>query len=230
MPDDFSALVARIAPHPMIWPLLADALRDSKPDAGFPEILDTIQSADDSAFQQAVLSGIFRDPETVTALVAGGQSLGDAARAEAENGRSLLTLMGLLPFDQSSPVAVALARIIVDPAGYRADLASALNTFWTLVFRETWRDLDAGMTQAGAALKLALVNGTPSEFAHDIALPVALDDKKKVVASLRGRALYPYTSISEIHVIPSAFNDARMWAAYADDGGLCSAVLPCIPS
>jgi DNA-binding transcriptional ArsR family regulator len=127
--------------------------------------------------------------------------------------------MGLHPFDESSAVAGALGRIVADPSGYRADLASALNTFWTLVFRETWRGLDARMTQAGAALKLALANGTPSEFAHDVALPVALDDEKKVVASLRGRALYPYRSISEIHVIPSAFNDALLWAAYADDAG-----------
>lgn len=219
LPDDFSAMVAGIAPHPMMWPLLADALRDSKPDAGFPEILETIQSADDRAFQHAVLSGIFRDTETVAALVAGKQSLGDAARAQAETGRSLLTLMGLDPFDQSSAVAAALARIVGDPAGYRADLASALNTFWTLVFRETWRDLDAGMVRARAALQSALENGTPSDFARDVALPVALDEKKKVVASLRGRALYPYSSVSEIHVIPSAFNDARLWAAYADDAG-----------
>lgn len=201
----------------MMWPLLADALRDSKPDAGFPEILDAIQTGNDEAFQHAVLTGIFRDTETVTALVAGEQLLGDAARAEAEAGRSLLTLMGLHPFDQSSAVAAALERLVGDPAGYRDDLANALNTFWTLVFRETWRDLDAGMTEARAALRLALESSTPSEFARDIALPVALDEKKKVVASLRGRALYPYKSVSEIHVIPSAFNDARLWAAYADD-------------
>lgn len=219
LPSDFNAMVARIAPHPMMWPLLADAVRDSRPGAGFPEILETIQSVDDRVFQDAVLSGIFRDTETVAALVAGEQSLGDAVYAEAETGRSLLTLMGLHPFDESSAVAVALARIVGDPAGYRHDLANAMNTFWTLVFRETWRDLDAGMKQARAVLQLALENNTPSDLARDIALPVALDDKKKVVTSLRGRALYPYKSVSEIHVIPSAFNDARLWAAYADDAG-----------
>lgn len=219
LPKDFGALVDKIAPHAMMWPLLADALRDATTDAQFPELLETIQSADDRAFQHAVLSGIFRDTETVATLVAGNQSLGDATRTEAERSPALLTLMGLHPFDQSSDVAVALARIVDDPAGYRDDLSNALQTFWTLVFRETWRDLQAGMTQARAALQLALENNTPSEFARDIGLPVALDDKKKVVSSLRGRALYPYKSVSEIHVIPSAFNDARLWAAYADDAG-----------
>jgi DNA-binding transcriptional ArsR family regulator len=219
LPTDFRALVDKIAPHPMMWPLLADALRDASPDAGFPEILHTIQSADDHAFQQSILSGIFRDTEIVTTLVAGERSLGDATRTEAERNPSLLTLMGLYPFDQSSDVAVALARIIDDPVGYRVDLANALHTFWSLVFRETWRDLQAGMIQARAALQLALESGPPSEFARDIALPVTLDDRKKVVASLRGRTLYPYKSVSEIHVIPSAFNDARLWAAYSDTAG-----------
>ena len=75
------------------------------------------------------------------------------------------------------------------------------------------------MTRARAALQLALENNTPSDFAHDVGLPVVLDEKKKVVASLRGRTLYPVSSVSEIHVMPSAFNDARLWAAYADDAG-----------
>jgi DNA-binding transcriptional ArsR family regulator len=209
-----------------MWPLLADAVRDARPDARFPEILETIQSAADGLFQRSVLSGIFRHTETVEALVAGEQSLGDAVRAEAETGRPLLELMGLHPFDESSAVAVALARIVGDPAGYRADLANALNTFWTLVFRETWRHLDAGMRQARAALQLTLENSSPSAFARDISLPVVLDDKKKVVTSLRGRALYPYQSVREIHVIPSAFNDARLWAAYADDAGFVRLYFP----
>lgn len=220
LPKDFGTLVDKIAPHGMMWPLLADALRHASPDAGFPEILETIQSADNREFQHAVLSGIFRDTETVATLVAGEQSLGNAVRAEAERSPSLLTLMGLYPFDKSSDVAIALARIVDDPAGYRDDLANALHTFWTLVFRETWRDLQGRMTQARAVLQLALENSTPSEFARDNALPVTLDDKKNVVSSLRGRALYPYKSVSEVHVIPSAFNDARLWAAYSDAGSV----------
>lgn len=226
LPDEFSGRVARIAPHPMIWPLLADALRDSKPDPNFPEILGTIRSADDRAFQQAVLGGIFHDRQTVAALVAGERSLGDAAGAEAEAGRPLVALMELHPFDQSSAVAIALGRIVRDPEGYRADLAAALEEFWTLVFSETWRDLSLGMKRAQATLQSAIESGSPSEFARDFALPVKLDDRNGVVASLRGRELYPYSSVREIHVIPSAFNDARLWAAYADDTGLVRLYFP----
>lgn len=219
LPEDFSATVARIAPHPLMWPLLADALRDSKPDAGFSEIVGTIRSADDRVFQESVLGGIFRDTEAVAGLIAGDRSLEHAARVEADGGRSLVALLGLHPFDSSNAVAIALGRIVGDPAGYRADLVAALDTFWTLVFRETWRDLGPAMNRAKRTLQSTLVSGSPSEFARDTGLPVALDDRNKVVASLRGRTLYPYGSVREIHVIPSAFNDARLWAAYADDAG-----------
>lgn len=219
LPEDFSATVAGISPHPLMWPLLADALRDAKPDPDFPEIVGTIRSADDRLFQDAVLGGIFRDRQAVTELIAGDLSLEDAARSAAEADRSLVALLGLHPFDSSNVVAIALRRVVDDPAGYRADLAAALDTFWTLVFHETWRNLAPAMDQAKKTLQSSLAGGSPSEFARDIGLPVALDDRNRVVTSLRGRTLYPYGSVRAIHVIPSAFNDARLWAAYADDAG-----------
>src|SRR5688500_1537081 len=219
LPEDFSETVARVAPHPLMWPLLADALRDAKPNPDFSEIIETIRSADDRAFQESVLGGIFRDTVAVAELIAGNRSLDDAARVEAEAGRSIVALLGLHPFDKSTAVAMALSRVIDDPAGYRADLAAALDLFWTLVFHETWRDLGPAMDQAGKSLQASLAGGSPSEFARDIGLPVVLDDRNRVLASLRGRTLYGYSSIREIHVIPSAFNDARLWAAYADDAG-----------
>src|SRR5688500_13711599 len=219
LPEDFSETVARVAPHPLMWPLLADSLRDAKPDPDFSDIVTTIRSADDRVFQESVLGGIFRDREAVGELIAVHRSLGDAARVEAEAERSIVALLGLYAFDKSTAVAMALSRVIGDPTGYREDLAAALDSFWTLVFRETWRDLGPAMDQAAKTLKSSLASGSPSEFARDIGLPVALDDRNRVVASLRGRTLYPYAFVREIHVIPSAFNDARLWAAYADDAG-----------
>ena len=219
LPEDFSETMARVAPHPLMWPLLADALRDGKPGPDFSEIVETIRSADDRVFQESVLGGIFRDREAVAELIGGHRKLDDAARVEAEAGRSIVALLGLYPFDKSTAVAMALSRVIDDPAAYRADLAAALDSFWTLVFGDTWRDLGPAMDQARKSLQSSLAGGSPSEFARDIGLPVALDDRNRAVTSLRGSTLYSYSSVREIHVIPSAFNDARLWAAYADDEG-----------
>jgi DNA-binding transcriptional ArsR family regulator len=56
-------------------------------------------------------------------------------------------------------------------------------------------------------------------FAKKIRLPVAFDDRRKVVANLRDAMIFPYATLSEIHVIPSAFNDTRIWGAYRDNPG-----------
>lgn len=226
IPENFRSIAERVAPHPMMWPLLADSLRDSKPDLGFPEILEAIRSSDDAAFQQAVLGGIFHDSEAVAALVAGDRSLADAVRAEAEAGRPLVSVIGLQPFRRASAVALSLGRVIADPAGYRADLAEALETFWRVVFRDTWRDLEPEVEQAQESLRSSLANTSTSEFAREAGMPVLLDDRHKVITSLRGRALYQYRTIREINVLPSAFNDARLWAAYADTSGSVQLYFP----
>ncbi|HLE57707.1 MAG TPA: winged helix-turn-helix domain-containing protein [Rhodothermia bacterium] len=219
LPQDFRARMNRVAPHAMMWPLLADVLRDSKPDPSFPEILNSIRTIDDRAFQRAVLGGIFHESETVSALIAGDRSLADAVRTESEAGRPLVSMMGLHPFERTSAVASSLGRIVHDPAGYRADLVEALETFWGIVFSDTWRDIEPRAKRAQEALRLALASTSPSTFARGIGLPIVLNDRNRVVASLRGRTLYPYEVVGEIHVIPSAFNDGRLWAAYTDDSG-----------
>src|SRR5687768_218375 len=126
LPEDFGETVARVAPHPLMWPLLADALRDAKPNPDFSEIIETIRSADDRVFQESVLGGIFRDREAVAELIAGHRSLDDAVRVEAEAGRSIVALLGLYPFDKSTAVALALSRVIGDPSGYREDRKSVV--------------------------------------------------------------------------------------------------------
>src|SRR5438876_6542040 len=60
LPRDFRTLAKRVAPRPMMWPLLADCLRDAPSVATFDELIETIRTLDDKDFQRAVLSGVFR--------------------------------------------------------------------------------------------------------------------------------------------------------------------------
>ena len=94
LPREFRSAAERVAPRPLMWALLADTLRDSRPDPTFREILETITSLDDEVFQRAVLSGVFRNEAVVRDLIAGRQSLGDAVSAEIETNRPLLGLLG----------------------------------------------------------------------------------------------------------------------------------------
>ena len=219
LPKGFKGIVREVAPRPMMWALLADSLRDARSDPTFAEILDAIESLDDVAFQRAVLGGVFRREGTVDALVTGEQSLADGAASEGESGNALVALLGLHPYDRSSSVTAAFIRIISEPAAYRADLARALIQFWNHAFSKNWLTLEPRMHRIAESMRTALRNRSLAAFAKEIALPVAFDDRRRIVTSLRGATTFPYATLSEIHVIPSAFNDTRIWGAYRDDTG-----------
>jgi len=226
LPKEFKGIVREVAPRPTMWALLADVLRDARSDPTFAEILDAIESLDDVAFQRAILGGVFRREGTVDSLVTGEQSLADVAASEGESGNALVALLGLHPYDRSSSVLAVFNRIISEPAGYRADLARALDQFWNHAFSESWLNLEPRMHRVAESMRTVLRNRSLAAFAKEIKLPVAFDDRRKVVASLRGATTFPYATLSEIHVIPSAFNDTRIWGAYRDDSGLVRLYFP----
>lgn len=219
LPADFRANAERIAPRPMMWALLADSLRDSKPDPTFPEMLETIASLDDGMFQRAVLNGVFRSESVVMDLIAGRQSLSEAVAAEGEKSKPLLELIGLQPFERSSAVAGAFTRIVSEPREFRADLSNTLETFWNSAFSDDWKSLEPRMKRRVETMEDATVRASLSEITGATKLPVIFDDVKQTVSSGRGAVMFRYRDLREIHVIPSAFNDSRLWGAYADSAG-----------
>ena len=230
LPREFRASAARVAPRPMMWALLADSLRDFKPDPTFPEMLETIASLDDKMFQRAVLSGAFRSEGVVTDLIAGRRSLSDAVVGETEKSRALLGLIGLQPFKRSSAVAGAFTRIVSEPTEFRADLSKALDTFWSSTFSDDWRRLEPRMRRRVEAMEDASASKSLSLFAGAAKLPVIFDDDKRTVSSARGTVMFRYRDLQEIHVIPSAFNDSRLWGAYSDSSGSVRLYFPVFDS
>jgi len=217
VPVDFRKALTGVAPRPMLWALLADSIRDAKADPEtVPQLLDDINSLQHRDFQKAILEGVFRRTETVAALIAGEQSLAEAVRIEAEGNSALLGLIGLHPFDLEGAVAATFNRLISDPATYRADLVRTLDVFWRSSFANTWKLLEPRMQRIVEAMQSSLTASKLSVFGREHGLPVAFDDRKKIVTSRRGAALFPYESVRAIHIMPSAFNDARLWAAYKD--------------
>jgi DNA-binding transcriptional ArsR family regulator len=219
LPPEFQAAATRVAPQPMMWALLADSLRESKPDPTFPEILETIATLDDETFQRAVLSGVFRKKSVVTDLIAGSQLLGDVVATESEKSRPLVGMLGLHPFKRSGAVASAFTRLVSEPAEFRSDISKTLEIFWNSAFSNDWKRLEPKMRQHVDAMEEARATTPLHVFAAATNLPVVFDDWKRTVSNRRGTVLFRYRDLREIHVIPSAFNDSRLWGAYTDSSG-----------
>ena len=199
-----------------MWALFADSLRDSAPDPDSAQLLETITSLDDAAFQRAILGGVFRDPALMEALITGKSTLADAV-SEQGSGNPLLGLVGLFPFNRSSAVARAFTRIVSEPEAYRLELAAVLDRFWSSSFATTWAALEPGMQRLAESMTAALAAGSVAEFARENRLPVIFDDANRKVASIRGTTSFGYDAIRGIYFMPSAFNDARFWGAYSDE-------------
>lgn len=219
LPTSFQGIAKRVAPRPMMWPLLADSLRDATPGPTFSEMLETIASLDDATFQRAVMSGVFRSERVVDELITGHQSLRNAVEAETGKGIRLLGLMGLHPFHRSSVAVGAFTRIVSEPAKYRADLSNTLEIFWASAFSDDWKILEPRMKQRVVAMEETLRNSSLSAFSRDARFPVIFDDRKKIISTGHVAPMFRYRDLRDIHVIPSAFNDSQFWGAYADSSG-----------
>ena len=226
LPAKLRETIKHVAPRPMVWALLADTLRDAKPDPTFAEVISAIESLSDEAFQRAILGGVFRGEKAVDLLLGGQKPLVQVARSESRAGNALVTLLGLDPYRGSSPVAIAFTRIIGEPQSYRSDMVSALDQFWNRAFRESWEYLAPGMIRLARSMQAVLERGSLAAFAQEVKLPIAFDDRRKVVSSVRGSTTFPYEALREINVIPSAFNDTRIWGAYNDSENAVRLYLP----
>ena len=81
LPRDFLRIAKQVAPRPMMWPLLADCLRDAPSVGTFADVLEMIRSLDDKDFQRAVLSGVFRDLTIVDDLISKRRTLRETGSA-----------------------------------------------------------------------------------------------------------------------------------------------------
>ena len=222
------ASLARIAPSPLMWPLLADSLCEVQPAPGFTEILAEMREMEPAAFQRSVLSGVFRKSGAVDSLLSNKLTLAATVAAEATSQERLLTLLGLLPFSTRSKSALAFDRLVTDAAGYRDEVVSVLMTFWGSGFAETWGTLEPQMRDRAKTLRQTIVLQGPEEFAATAGLPIAISSD--TVRGLRGATHFARSAVIGIHVIPSAFNTANFWAAYEDASGRARFFIPLLDS
>jgi DNA-binding transcriptional ArsR family regulator len=209
--------LTRVAPSPLMWPLLADALSDSQPAPTFTEMMADMRGMSDEFFARSVLKGIFKAPGAVESLLSRQATLAETITHEAETQERLLTLVGLYPPSAKGGSIATFNRLVNEPAEYREEVINVVVQFWAAGFAETWGTLEPQLRDRARALKQEISRSGAGEFARVAGLPVSIDDDK--VKSLRGATVVQRADVAGIHVIPSAFNTSNLWAAYRDGKG-----------
>src|SRR5438046_6176028 len=80
---DFESVAKRVAPLPIFWPLLADAIQGVPGEVSFDELLSTIREMPDDDLKRNIFSGIFHDRKTVDERTDHNTEIGEFLHYEA---------------------------------------------------------------------------------------------------------------------------------------------------
>jgi DNA-binding transcriptional ArsR family regulator len=221
LPRDFARAATRVAPLPIFWPLFADGLQGKPGEMTFDEIVSSIRQMPANDLKTSILSGIFHDSATVRSLVSGKNSFRQILSADNPQGAELLVHFGLRPYDPASPSAKALSELVSNPESFGEELALFLERFWQSGFGRDWKALEGELSAESFRMRDLDEELSLEELTRDLGLPVAFDDKEKVVRPNYGPPI-PYDQVDHCWIIPCAFNIRRWWAKYeAKSGSVC---------
>jgi DNA-binding transcriptional ArsR family regulator len=225
LPRDFHQLARRIAPVPIFWPLLADALQGAPGALPFDQILSTLRSVPVNDLKAGVLGGIFHHRPTVEALLSRKKSLAEVLRDGNHPDRELLSHFGLRPYVPDSPAAAALSALMSATAAYRDDLILVLQKFVQSGFGSDWSAMESSLQAEAARLKRRAKEISIAELARDLRLPVTFDDSSESM-STRSGTVVKRGQIQDCYLVPSVFNTKRWWAKYSRADGRVTLYFP----
>ncbi len=225
LPRDFEHAAKRVAPLPIFWPLLADAIQGMPGGVTFDEMISAIREMPVENLKRNILSGIFHDRDTVDSLVSRGKSLKHVLAREDLPGADLLGHFGLKPFNAGSLPSSAVNTLLTQPKTFRDELGVVLQRFWQTGFRRDWAALEPSLRDESIRMRDLREKLTPAEMGRELNLPVVLDDNAKEIRPKSGPAI-KYDRVDRCYVVPSAFNTRRWWAKYQTSAERITLYLP----
>jgi DNA-binding transcriptional ArsR family regulator len=205
--------------------MASDALRDAPADLDFDGMISTLQGVRIEDFQREILLGTLH-VDLAEDLMNDGRSLAEAIARVPRTERDWLGYLDLYPHDPSVPLARALSLLVEDPEAFRRQLVRVLAVFWDRVFRQTWEQLRPQMKQSLAEKERFFNCCSFGEFARAALLRIEIDERKQEIVPIRGGCRTPLRTIRAAAVLPSAFNDKRFWAHFAEADGTTVAFFP----
>ncbi|HEU4747784.1 MAG TPA: winged helix-turn-helix domain-containing protein [Gemmatimonadaceae bacterium] len=210
---DFARLTRRLAPVPIFWPLLADALGKTPGAMTFDEILSALRAMPPHDLRVNVLSGIFHHRPTVEALAGRKKTLAEVLRVDDHPDAELLKHFGLRPYLADSAAPVAISFLISDTIAYRDELTGLLQKFLQSGFGSDWSQLEPAFLSDVNELTARGEENPIADLAAELRLPVTFDENTGAMQTRSGTVV-KLRQIERCYLLPSAFNTRRWWAKY----------------
>lgn len=226
LPRDFERSARRVAPVPLFWPLLADALQRTAGEMTFDEIVGALREISADDLKANIVSGIFHDASAARALSTGRKNLRQVLADENLQGGELLTHFGLRPYDANSHATKSMSTLLSDPEVFREQLVQVLDRFWQTGFGADWTALEPSIRDESFRVRDLQDEGQSlGELGRDLALPVTFDANAREIRPRNGQPI-AYDKVDRCFVIPSGFNTRRWWAKYETKPGRFSVYFP----
>jgi ArsR family transcriptional regulator len=225
LPRDFERIAKRVAPLPIFWPLLADAIQSAPGEVTFEEALSTIREMPVKDLQRNILAGIFHDRNTVDSLVTSEKSLSQLLTDEKLPGGELLGHFGLRPYNQGSQAVSAITMLLSKPKSFRDELGLVLQKFWLSTFQRDWAALEPSLRAESFRMRDIREERSVGDFGRELNLPVTFDDEAREIRPKSGSPI-SYDLVDRCYVIPSAFNARRWWTKYESSSQRFTLYLP----
>ena len=225
LPRGFAEAARRVAPIPIFWPLLADALQGTAGEMTFQQMLSALKTMRANELRANILGGIFHQRSTVHSLLAGKKTLAQVLTDEDNTDTELLAHFGLRPYRGDSPAAQAMSTLMSDATSYREELSEVLRTFWQSGFRADWELLDESARTEAARIRSLAERNSIADVASALRLPVVFDDASGAMRTKSGTVV-KREQIERCYLIPSAFNTRRWWAKYEAGGDRVALYFP----
>ncbi len=225
LPRDFEAEAMRVAPVPIFWPLLADALQGTSGGMSFEQMITALAEIPGDELKANIVKGIFQDRASAEALLSGKRTASQVLRDDDRPGGELLTHFGLRPFVPRSPAVTAIEALVSDPDSYREDLGLVLQKFWRYGFSADWQALGSGLRADAARLKELSERNPLADLATELKLPITVDEDAGEIRTRSGTSL-TFDRIERCYLLPSAFNTRRWWAKYEGRRGRVTLYFP----
>ena len=226
LPGDFDRVARRVAPVPLFWPLLADALQRTPGEMTFAEMVGALREIPAESLKANIVSGIFHDARAARALSTGKKNLRQVLASEKLKGGELLAHFGLRPYDANSHATRAMTALLSDAETFRQEVLLVLDRFWQSGFGADWSALEPSIRAESFRLRDLLDGGQSVEaLSRDLGLPVTFDSSAREIRPRSGPPI-AYADVDRCFVIPSGFNTRRWWAKYETTSGRVSLYFP----
>ena len=227
LPHDFDRIAKRVAPLPIFWPLLADAIQGMSGEITFDEMISGIREMPVENLKRNILSGIVHDLDTVDILVSRAKTLKQVLARDDLPGAELLGHFGLKPYNAGSLPSNTVNTLLSQPKTFRDELGLVLQEFWQTGFRRDWAALERSLRDESIQMRDLRGKLAPAEMGRELNLPVVFDDNTKEIRPKSGAAI-KYDRVDRCYIVPSAFNTRRWWAKYQTNAERITIYLPIV--